>query len=136
MALTFLTDLPVRFRHGRSTIFKAARSAGGVAYDDDGEHCSPASDEARLLPWERDMYRDAVQKQPQQLAQQRGEGRTLRSRRQVCRRLHCRAVHSLMLIPQTPEPYMILRAHEVLSSPQKVGRVASTWAPTRRAAQF
>ena len=85
MALTFLTDLPVRFHHGRSTIFKAAHSAGGVAYDDDGEHCSPASDEARLLPWERDMYRDAVQKQPQQLAQQRGEGRTLRSRRQVCR---------------------------------------------------
>ena len=85
MALTFLTDLPVRFRHGRSTIEWAARGAGGVAYDDDGEHCSPASDEARLLPWERDMYRDAVQKQPQQLAQQRGEGRTVRSRRQVCR---------------------------------------------------
>ena len=57
----------MRFRCVRSTIEWAARSAGGTAPDSGDKDCSLASDEARLLPWERDMYWDAVQKQPQQL---------------------------------------------------------------------
>ena len=108
-----MEDLPVRVRHDRSTLIEAARWLRGTTSESEREVCSPASAEARLLPWLLGMCHGWRKTNLSSWQSSVGQGRTPRREAEFAklgRRLHFKAAYSLGTTPPTPKPDMILKA--------------------------